>query len=184
MFVKQHMSVPPITIRSDADYQSALAMMQEHAVHHVPVLDREGRLAGIVAERDLLLAASRYLQSHVEVAEVMHRGAVTVTPDTPLAQAATLLARHKIGGLPVVAGAGQVVGVITETDMLLALVDALASAGRRAPAEKRRRVPAAKAAKGKRAKSAARSVKKVTAKGAQPRKAAATAPPAKRRRSA
>lgn len=124
MVVSQHMSVPPITIRTDADYQSALALMQEHAVHHVPVLDRDGALAGIVAERDLLLAASRYLQAHVDVGDIMHRDVVTVTPDTPLQQAAALLARHKIGGLPVVAD-GHVVGVITETDLLVALVDAL-----------------------------------------------------------
>jgi acetoin utilization protein AcuB len=125
MVVSQHMSVPPITIRADADYQSVLALMQEHAVHHVPVLDPDGALVGIVTERDLLLAASRYLQAHVDVGDIMHRDVVTVAPDTPLQQAAALLARHKIGGLPVVAADGRVVGVITETDLLVALVDAL-----------------------------------------------------------
>ena len=134
MFVRQHMSVPPITIRTDADYKAALALMQEHAVHHVPVLDRSGALAGIVAERDLLLAASRYLQSGVDVSDVMHRDVVTVTPDTPLEHAAALLARHKIGGLPVVGVKGEVVGVITETDLLVALMDALATPRRKSRA--------------------------------------------------
>ena len=138
MFVRQHMSVPPITIRTDADYKAALALMQEHAVHHVPVLDSDGALAGILAERDLLLAASRYLQSGVDVADVMHRDVVTVTPDTPLEQAAALLARHKIGGLPVVGGKGEVVGVITETDMLVALMEALATRSDASPAAVRR----------------------------------------------
>jgi CBS domain-containing protein len=110
-----------------------LALMQEHAVHHVPVLGADGALAGILTERDLLLAASRFLQSSVDVSEVMHRGVVTVTPDTPLQQAAALLARHKIGGLPVVGKEGAVVGVITETDMLIALVDVL-NAARARPA--------------------------------------------------
>jgi len=127
MFVRQHMSVPPITIRADADYRAALALMQEHAVHHVPVLDPDGALAGILAERDLLLAASRFLQAGVDVGDVMHRDVVTVTPDTPLEAAAALLARHKIGGLPVVGARGEVVGVITETDMLVALMDVLAA---------------------------------------------------------
>lgn len=138
MFVRQHMSVPPITIRTDADYKVALALMQEHAVHHVPVLDSDGGLVGILAERDLLLAASLYLQSRVDVADVMHRDVVTVTPDTPLEQAAALLARHKIGGLPVVGGDGAVVGVITETDMLVALMDALATGGDASPPAVRR----------------------------------------------
>ncbi len=130
MLVRDHMSVPPITIRSDADYKSALQMMRDNAVHHVPVVGPTGSLAGIVAERDLLLAAMHYLQSNVEIADVMHRDVVVVTPETPLAHAAALLARHKIGGLPVVDGGGNVVGVITETDMLGALVELIASTAR------------------------------------------------------
>jgi CBS domain-containing protein len=68
----------------------------------------------------------------------MHRDVVTVTPDTPLEQAAALLARHKIGGLPVVGDKGEVVGVITETDMLVALMEALATRGGALPAAVRR----------------------------------------------
>lgn len=143
MLVKQHMSVPPITIRADADYKRALDLMQEHAVHHVPVLGPDGELVGILAERDLLLAATRYLQSGIDVADIMHRDVVTVSPDTPLEHAAALLARHKIGGLPVIAGKGEVVGVITETDMLVALVDTLVGAGPGMPPAAVR--PAAKA---------------------------------------
>jgi len=130
MQVRERMSAPVFTVRTDADYKSALALMQEHRVHHVPVVDARGGLAGILAERDLLLAATRYLQSGVEVADVMHRDVVTVTPRTGLARAAELLARHKIGGLPVVGANGRLVGVITETDMLTAFVELL----RRRPA--------------------------------------------------
>lgn len=129
MFVKDHMSVPPLTVRSDTDYKAALRLMQEHAVHHVPVLDAAGELTGILTERDLLIAAARYLQSGVDVADVMHRDVVTVTPETTLGRAAGLLASHKIGGLPVVDGHGKVVGVITETDMLIAFVEILGDEG-------------------------------------------------------
>ena len=126
MMVRERMSTPPITIRTDADYKAAVDLMRQHAVHHVPVLDQDGSLAGILAERDLLLAATRFLQSGVEVGEVMHRDVVTVTPDTRLEHAAALMSMHKIGGLPVVGEAGAVVGVITETDMLVAFIEALA----------------------------------------------------------
>lgn len=145
MLVRQHMSVPPLTVRTDADYKTALALMQEHAVHHVPVIGPDGHLAGILAERDLLLAATRYLHSSVDVEDIMHREVVTVTPDTPLQHAAALLARHKIGGLPVVAGEGRVVGVITETDLLIALVDALGGEAQAAPAPVRRGLRARRA---------------------------------------
>lgn len=52
MLVRDRMSTHPVTIRSDADYKAALMLMQEHALHHVPVLDGARKLVGIVAERE------------------------------------------------------------------------------------------------------------------------------------
>ena len=74
------------------------------------------RALGIAAERDLLLAAARYLQASVEVSEVMHRGVVTATPDMPVAEAADLMVSNRIGGLPVV-DKGRLLGIITEADV-------------------------------------------------------------------
>ena len=125
MLVRDHMSSPAVTIRTDTDYQSALKLMQEHAMHHLPVVDGGGRLVGITAERDLLLGAAHYLSSAVEVGEVMHRGAITVTPDMRIIEAADLMARNAIGALPVVNPAGQLLGIITESDLLRVLVAAL-----------------------------------------------------------
>ena len=123
MLVRDRMSTQPVTIRSDADYKAALMLMQEHALHHVPVLDGARKLVGIVAERDLLLAATRHLQSAIEVAEVMHPNVTTATLDMPIAEAATLMADNRIGGLPVVDENECVVGVITETDIFRAFVE-------------------------------------------------------------
>ncbi len=123
MLVRDRMSTHPVTVRSDADYKSALALMQEHALHHVPVLDAGSKLVGIVAERDLLLTATRHLQSAIEVGDVMHRNVMTARPDMPMAEAATLMVEHRIGGLPVVDGNERVIGVITETDIFRAFVE-------------------------------------------------------------
>jgi acetoin utilization protein AcuB len=123
MLVRDRMSVHPVTIRADVDYKTALKLMQNHALHHVPVLDGTDRLVGIVAERDLLLAAMHYLQSAIEVSEVMHHDVVTATPDMPISKAAMLMVKHKIGGLPVVDGTQGVVGIITETDIFRAFVE-------------------------------------------------------------
>jgi acetoin utilization protein AcuB len=117
------MSKPAVTIRSDADYKAALRAMERNSLHHLPVLDAAGKLVGMAAERDLLLAAMRYLQSNVEVGEVMHRGIVTTTPGMSLASAAKLMASERIGGLPVVDEAGALVGIITETDILKAFAE-------------------------------------------------------------
>jgi len=123
MLVRERMSPHPVTIRSDADYKAALMLMQEHSLHHVPVLDGARKLVGVVAERDLLLAASRHLQTAIEVADVMHRSVITACPEMPIAEAASLMVDHRIGGLPVVDGDERVVGVITETDIFRAFVE-------------------------------------------------------------
>jgi CBS-domain-containing membrane protein len=120
MLVRDLMSMPAVTIRSNEDYKAALTLMQEKSLHHLPVMDSDGELSGIAAERDLLIAATHYLQSPVEVGDVMHRGVVAVTPDTTAAKAAKLMVGQRIGSLPVVNGAGQVVGIVTETDILRA----------------------------------------------------------------
>jgi acetoin utilization protein AcuB len=122
MLVRDCMSAHPVTVRNDADYKVALKLMQEHALHHVPVLDERDSLVGIVAERDLLLAATHHMQAAVDVGDVMHRRVVTTTADAPVGEAAALMVDHRIGGLPVLDEAKRVVGVITETDIFRAFV--------------------------------------------------------------
>jgi acetoin utilization protein AcuB len=123
MLTRDYMTPRPLTLQVDSDYKAALKLMQECAIHHLPVLDSEGRLAGIVAERDLLLAAYHYLGATVDIGEVMHADVVTATPDLPVTDAALLMAGHSIGGLPVVDRTGRVVGILTETDVFRAFVE-------------------------------------------------------------
>jgi CBS domain-containing protein len=125
VLIRHHMSTPAVTVRSDADYKAALKVMQENALHHLPVVDADGKLVGMAAERDLLLAAAHYLQSAVEVGDIMHRGVVTVTSEMSVAEAATLMVEKRIGGLPVLDSGKQLIGIITETDMFRALVKSL-----------------------------------------------------------
>ena len=125
MLVREHMSTPAVTIQTSTDYMTALRLMQENALHHLPVVDAAGEVVGIAAERDLLLAATRYLQARVEVGEVMHRGVVTARPDMPVAEAADLMVSNRIGGLPVLDEDRRLLGIITESDVFRALVEGL-----------------------------------------------------------
>jgi CBS-domain-containing membrane protein len=119
------MSAPPITVLDDSDFKSALGLMQEHGIRRLPVIDARGVLVGIVAERDLLLAASRYLNSPVDVARIMTRQVVTVGDTTSVVDAAMVMIERKIGGLPVVDPSRKLLGIITETDLFNALVTIL-----------------------------------------------------------
>jgi len=122
MLVRNRMSRPAVTIRQDADFQKALALMQEKKLRRLPVVDDDDQLVGIVVERDLLVAAMRYLQSRVEIGDVMTRNVVTVGPDTDLNEVARTMLERKIGGLPVVEH-GRLLGIITESDIFKRFVE-------------------------------------------------------------
>ena len=119
------MSHAPITIRDDMDYWKASEIMKEKDLHHIPVINQDETVVGILTLRDLKMAAMHFGEARVEVSEVMHSPVVTVAPGEALADAARIMIDNRIGGLPVLGDDGQIVGILTETDLLLALVDQL-----------------------------------------------------------
>lgn len=125
MLVRTRMSQPVVTVRPDEDFQRGLSIMQQKRLRRLPVVDRD-RLVGIVAERDLLLAALHYLQSRVEVGEIMTRDLVTATPGMDLRDAAKLMLKHRVGGVPVVDD-NRLVGIITESDIFRRFVELTAN---------------------------------------------------------
>lgn len=122
MLVRERMSAPVVTVSRDTDYQQALQLMQEKRLRRLPVVDRERRLVGIVAERDLLLAATRYPRAGVDVGEFMATDIVSATPGMDIGAAARLMLEHRVGGLPVLEG-GALVGIITESDIFRRFVE-------------------------------------------------------------
>ncbi|MEZ4557501.1 MAG: CBS and ACT domain-containing protein [Caldilineaceae bacterium] len=136
MLVRDRMTSPAITITADTPFQEAVKLMREKGFRRLPVVNKDGRMVGIVSERDLLHAAPspasslsiwemNYLLWKLKIDELMTKNVLTVTPDMPVEEAARLMVAHKIGGLPVVDEAKHVVGVITETDIFKAFVDML-----------------------------------------------------------
>ena len=136
MRVREKMSQNVITVAPDQSLRMAQERMRKHGVRRLPVV-RKGKLVGIVTDRDVRQAWASpatslsthellYLLDRVTVEEIMTPKVYTVMPDTPLIEAARLLRKHKIGGLPVVEG-GTVVGIITETDLLAAFIELLAT---------------------------------------------------------
>jgi acetoin utilization protein AcuB len=126
MFVGERMSRPVISVSPDAPINEVLAMFRNEHIRRAPVM-KDGKLVGIVSERDLLNASPsevtslsiwelNYLISKVTVKRVMSKKVITVDQDTPIEEAARIMADKKIGGVPVVSS-GKVVGIITETDL-------------------------------------------------------------------
>jgi len=125
----------PVTIHQDATVGTAWKLMKTRKIRHLPVLGADGRLVGIVTDRDLrqvildpdiqaqLGNAPRALNV-LTIGDVMTWGAITVRPDSGLREAARVMHTHKVGTLPVVER-GRVVGILTETDLVQAFVDVL-----------------------------------------------------------
>ena len=123
ILVKEKMTPTPITIHPNASLAEARALLNQHRIRHLPAIE-EGRLVGIVTDRDIRSAASASSLEKVKVADTMTRNVITVSPDTQVQVAAKLMLTHRIGGLPVVKK-GELLGIITETDLLHALVEIL-----------------------------------------------------------
>jgi acetoin utilization protein AcuB len=133
MFVRDRMSSPAVTVKPDTPFQEALKLMRARQFRRLPVVNEQGKLVGIVSERDLLYASPspaislsvwelNYLLSKLQVQEIMTQEVITTTPDAFIEDAARVMVEHRIGGLPVVDEEGHVVGVITETDIFKTFV--------------------------------------------------------------
>jgi acetoin utilization protein AcuB len=135
MLVSERMTSQPITVTEGTSVSRALELMKREKVRRFPVLDDRGRLTGIVSEEDLVYASPSPVTtlsifelhtalSRVKVRDVMTREVITVDEDTPLEEAARVMADNSIGGLPVLRGE-QLVGVITETDIFKVFLEML-----------------------------------------------------------
>jgi CBS domain-containing protein len=125
--VREIMMGSPVTLKPDDTLDLANDIISLGRIRHIPVVD-DGKLIGIISERDLIgAAASRIfglkqrtkstLLKSVLIKDIMRKRVVTVDPDTPITNAAHLMANKKIGCVPVLSG-GALVGLVTTTDVL------------------------------------------------------------------
>jgi CBS domain-containing protein len=125
-FVREWMTPNPVTIPSDTSLPDAHKIMVERKIRRLLVVDH-GKLLGIITRGDvrgaepsgattLSIYELNYLLARLTIGEIMTKDPVTVTPDTPIREAARLMLEKKIAGLPVMEG-DHVVGIITESDI-------------------------------------------------------------------
>jgi len=121
-----------VTISASESLSTVEDIMRLGRVRHMPVVS-SGRLVGVVSERDLLRSSLSSLSSHrsaerkaflyaVEIGRVMSQPPIVIGPDASIRQAARVMAENKIGCLPVVSG-DELIGIVTETDVLRWVAD-------------------------------------------------------------
>jgi len=119
----------PVTATADEDVLVALARMESAGARHLPVVDREGRLVGILSDRDLRGVVGHAFRASSEkdvavrlpptsVGDAMTRHPVTVPESATVAQAASSMVVHRIGALPVTDSSGRPIGVVSYVDVI------------------------------------------------------------------
>lgn len=135
MYVKDFITKNVITIRPDESLTDAIALIKEHRIRRLPVVDENGDLIGIVAESDLLKASPstatslniwelNYLLSKMKIKDIMKTQVITIEADEPLEKAARLMREKAIGAIPVTEK-GKLCGIITESDIFEAFIEVM-----------------------------------------------------------
>ena len=131
--VRDFMTKDPLTLREDDLLRQAVEVVMVRRIRHIPVLDRDGRLVGIVTDRDvqgtlpspLSAAAPEEYEALLEttsLAHIMTKDVITVAPDDLAAEAVETLLAARIDGLPVLDG-DRLVGIFTVRDALRAYLE-------------------------------------------------------------
>ncbi len=126
-----------VTVTEQDVLEDAEQGMQRLRFRHLPVVDKRGKLVGLLSHGDLLHAASSFLSDHEEernkvilqqpVRRVMQHEVLTVAPEDSLIQAGKLLYESKIGCLPVVDAEGALLGMLTKSDFIRVALELLGS---------------------------------------------------------
>lgn len=122
MKIKSLMIPDPITITKKASIEEAIELMKVNSIRHLPVVKEKNTFMGLVTLSDLKLGMIPSLVAGVLLSDLIIKDPITVDPDDDIEIAAQLIYKYKISGLPVVKNK-QLVGIITETDILRAFID-------------------------------------------------------------
>jgi len=126
------MSTGLVTLSPEASLADARSLMHEHRIHHLPVVDPNNKLLGLLTLSDLLRASDSSLRDaderihakDIRIGDVMVTEVATVSAAASLRQAALFLEKHRIGCLPVMDGE-TIVGIITDSDFVAVAINLL-----------------------------------------------------------
>jgi len=134
MLIANWMTKDVVTLTSDRSMMKASKLMKDKAVSCMPIVDEDGKLVGIVSDRDIKDASPSkattldmhelyYLLSDIKIKDIMTKKVTTIRPDETVEKAAVLMLEGHFGSLPVVEEDGTLVGIITDTDVFKVLVE-------------------------------------------------------------
>ena len=131
MWAQQIMSSPVVTVEFDVPLKKAFNTMQEHCIRHLPVVNSQGALVGVLSDRDLREIIMLFDQNSedeedywvpggIAVGQVIARDPVTISPGANVREAVRVMKEGRLRCIPVLS-TGRLVGIVTSTDLLDAL---------------------------------------------------------------
>ena len=135
MLVKDQMTPNPICGHPETPVAEAQKLMQENDIRHLPILDEDNKLVGLITQRSLMQAVPddlsqfspfvvNYILAKLQAQNIMVRDVVTIDPDTTIEEAARIIADKKIGCLPVMQDE-ELVGIISDSDLFSIMMELL-----------------------------------------------------------
>ncbi len=137
MFVDASMQKTVISIGGDTGIMEARDLLKKHRIRHLPVVDKDGKLTGIVTDRDIRSAMPSILSddyhsvnererlASIKAADIMTSNPVTISPTDTLPDAVMLIETHRVGAFPVVDENGILKGIISVRDLMRAFINVL-----------------------------------------------------------
>jgi acetoin utilization protein AcuB len=137
MFIDKSMTTKVVTIGEGESILKGRDIMKEHGFRHLPVVNENNVLIGIVTDRDIRSAMPSILLdedetkiekeqiSRLKIRDVMTRNPISVSPSNTLEDALLLMQKMRVGAFPVVDPVGKVVGIISIRDLLGAFINVL-----------------------------------------------------------
>ncbi len=113
----QIMSFPVITLYEDDTLEEAWGLFKKSRFHHIPVISRQGKLVGILSERTIFHELYLF-GGDKKIVDVMKKDVFTSKSNTPIKKIAQLFVIERIGSMPIVDNAGNLIGIITRSDIL------------------------------------------------------------------
>jgi acetoin utilization protein AcuB len=137
MFVSRSMTRKVITADPEDSIFAAQERMAKHNIRHLPVVDKENRLIGIVTDRDIrsalpysffregISAEEKEKLSSLRIKDIMNRKIISISPTYTIQDALLLIQNSKVGALPVVDDQGKLTGILSVRDLLRAFINVL-----------------------------------------------------------
>lgn len=134
MLIRNWMATKVITVSPGASMRAASRLLQDHKIRRLPVVDDDGKLVGIVSDRDLKAASPSkattldahelyYLLSEIKIKDIMTRNPIAMRGDNSVEEAAIIMVEKHFGGIPVVDDENRVIGIITDTDIFKVFIN-------------------------------------------------------------